>query len=211
MTQSSHCMGVDGMQHEFERQTCRLLPTVLRAARALTHNRADADDLVQETYLKAFRAYRRDGDRSPDSVQAWIFRILLNTYRDRYRRRGRWHDVSLTAAGMDGASNIVELMPSGEPGPEAVLEHKRFVAALDRALAALPEEEKVVVTLFFVQHLTYRQIAEIVDRPIGTIMSQLARGRRHLKSHLTEHLDLQGDARRAPTPSRPAKIPSNGA
>lgn len=210
MTQSSHRVGVGGMHHEFERQARLLLPTVLRAARALTHHRADADDLVQETYLKAFRAYRRNGGPSLDGLQAWIFRILLNTHRDQYRRRERWHEVSLTAEGKDGGGNIVELMPSGEPGPEAALEHKRFVAALDRALAALPTDVKVVVTLFFVQDLTYRQIAEIVGRPTGTIMSQLARGRRHLKSQLAAHLDLQAGTKCAPAPLRPAKIPSNG-
>lgn len=211
MTQSSRRVRVGGMHHEFERQARLLLPTVLRAARALTHHRADADDLVQETYLKAFRAYRRNGGPSLDGLQAWIFRILLNTYRDQYRRRRRWPEVNLTAKGEDGASYIVELMPSGDPGPETVLEHKRFVAALDRALAALPDEVRIVVTLFFVQDLTYRQIAEIVDRPIGTIMSQLARGRRHLKSQLAGYLELQAGTRCAPAPLWPAKIPSNGA
>jgi RNA polymerase sigma-70 factor (ECF subfamily) len=199
------------MQHEFERQTCLLLPKVLRVARALTHHRADADDLVQETYLKAFRAYRRDRGPSPDGVQAWIFRILLNTHRDQYRRRERWHQVGLSAKSNDGSSNIVALSPSGEPGPEAVLEHKRFIAALDRALATLPDEVRVVVVLFFIQDFTYRQIADIVDRPIGTVMSQLARGRQLLKSQLAKHLDPQGGLRHEPPPLRPAKIPSNGA
>jgi RNA polymerase sigma-70 factor (ECF subfamily) len=165
----------------FERQTQPFLGALYRAARRLTAHPADAEDLVHDTYIKAFTAYGTADLRDEAACRAWLFRIMTNTYRDRYRRMARSPEVAWSPLleEIDGC-----MWSSREPGPEARLDYKRFVQAADVAIASLPVEVRLVVVLFFVEELSYREIAEIAQCPVGTVMSRLWRGRRMLRQQL---------------------------
>ncbi len=165
----------------FERQTQPFLTALYRAALRLTGHAADAEDLVHDTYIKAFKACRTADLRDEAGCRAWLFRIMTNTYRDHYRRLARSPEVAWSPhlEEMEGFA-----LYSHEPGPDTQLEHKRFAQAADAAIACLPPEVRLVVVLFFVEELSYREIAEIAQCPIGTVMSRLWRGRRMLRQQL---------------------------
>jgi RNA polymerase sigma-70 factor, ECF subfamily len=165
----------------FERQTRPFLTALYRAARRLTGHAPDAEDLVHDTYVKAFKAYRSVDLRDGAGCRAWLFRIMTNTYRDRYRRLARSPEVAWSPH-LEEADDFG--LSSHEPGPDTQLEYKRFVQAADAAIARLPQEVRLVVVLFFVEELSYREIAEIAQCPVGTVMSRLWRGRRMLRQQL---------------------------
>ena len=181
-----------GTARDFEREAKPFLPALYRTALRLTDQRADAEDLVHDTYVKAFESYQRTSFETPANLRAWLFRIMMNTYLDQYRRRMRSPEVS--RAGWTGGQfdNIVEIVASPLPGPDAALDQKRFALALESAIAAMPTDVRAVVILFFVEELTYQQIAEVVGCPTGTVMSRLWRGRRALREQLAE---FAGDTR----------------
>ena len=189
-------------RRRFERQTARFLPILYRAARRLASNDADAEDLVQDTYVKAFLAYERIEFRSTEAFRSWLFRILVNTYRDRYRRRRNTPEIEAVDTGAeDAAAPFVERAVDNAPGPSDLLDRKRFFEIVDTAIAELAPEMRLVVTLFFVEELSYREIAEIVECPVGTVTSRLARGRRHLRARLNAYR-LSPEAKEAAPPDR---------
>jgi RNA polymerase sigma-70 factor (ECF subfamily) len=170
---------------EFEQQALAQLPALLALARRLVRNHAEAEDLVQETLLKAFRAkvqYERG-----THLKAWLFKILKNTFINRYHRgqlerslvagpvadpiADGWMSVATMRSLRDGEANALR--------PE-LREH--LTAALDQ----IPEEFRIVVLLADVEELSYREIADTLECPIGTVMSRLHRGRRLLRTHLWE-------------------------
>lgn len=170
---------------DFEQQALSQLPALLALARRLVRNQAEAEDLVQETLLKAFRA-RGQYERGTH-LKAWLFKILKNTFINRYHRgqlerslvagptadpiADGWMSVATMRSLRDGEANALR--------PE-LREH--LVRALDR----IPEEFRIVVLLADVEELSYREIADTLDCPIGTVMSRLHRGRRLLRTHLWE-------------------------
>jgi RNA polymerase sigma-70 factor, ECF subfamily len=189
-------------QTSFERETKPFLAALYRTARRLTGQQADAEDLVHDAYLKAFRARPRARLGSPDECRAWLFRILMNTYFDRYRRRLRSPETPAIAWPRDHVATVVEIAPCSRPGPDALLEQKRFALAVESAIACLPPDVRAVVILFFVEGLSYQEIADAMQCPIGTVMSRLWRGRRFLRSRLSEYahpqrLGLAATARKA--------------
>ncbi len=155
------------------------------AALRMTRNRADAEDLVQETYLKAYRAFHTFEEGT--NLKAWLYRILTNTYINAYRAKKRRpeqaevedvEDLYLyhRLGGLEGAA-------SGHSAEEEVLDHFTETEVKE-AIEALPEQFRVAVLLADVEGFSYKEIAEILDIPIGTVMSRLHRGRRALQKAL---------------------------
>ncbi|HTQ04797.1 MAG TPA: sigma-70 family RNA polymerase sigma factor [Polyangiaceae bacterium] len=167
------------------------LPTLLAVGSRLTRSNSEAEDLVQDTLLKAIRAQEHFTPGS--NMRAWLLRILTNTFINRYRRGGLERsvldgpDADPLADGWIGASTMEAMRDPESRAMRALLE-KEIVAALDE----LPEEFRLAVVLSDVEELSYKEISEIMGCPIGTVMSRLHRGRRLLKRRLFEHARTLG-------------------
>ena len=162
----------------FTSEALSLLDALYGMALRLTRDRDRAEDLVQDTYLKAFRARQRFA--AGTNLKAWLFTILQNTCRNRRRDQAR--------ARVAYDSEIVEEASAGPAGPftavaespEALLLRADFDAELKAALDALPEAFREAVWLRDVEELSYQEIANVLGIPIGTVMSRIARGRKQL-------------------------------
>jgi RNA polymerase sigma-70 factor (ECF subfamily) len=162
----------------FEAEALTHADALYRMALRVTRNPADADDLVQDTYLKAFRSSGRFARGS--NLRAWLFTILMNTWRN--RRRDAVRDP------VAAASEIVEHAESREAGtgsPEARLLRETLAPALQAALDNLPDAFREAVWLRDVEEFTYAEIAAMLEIPMGTVMSRISRGRRQLYEALT--------------------------
>ena len=171
-------------RRSFERRTCELVTPLYRTARALTGNGPDAEDLVQDAYLKAFLAFREDEFTSLESYRAWLFRIMINVFRDQYRRRVRRAEVELVISDEDSQGLEGGTPESDLPGPDLLVEANLLREAIVEAVLSLPPEVRITVTLFFIEQLKYSEIAAIAQSPIGTVMSRIARGRSMLQKAL---------------------------
>ena len=167
------------------------------AALRMTRNPADAEDLVQETYLRAYRAF--DSFQEGTNLKAWLYRILTNTYINQYRaakRRPEQTDIEdvedlylyrrlggleAAVAGRSPEAEVLEGIPDDE---------------VKEALESLPEQFRMAVLLADVEGFAYKEIAEILDIPIGTVMSRLHRGRKQLQKRLWEYAVERGLATR---------------
>jgi RNA polymerase sigma-70 factor, ECF subfamily len=172
-------------RRSFERRTRELVTPLYRAARALTGCATDAEDLVQDAYIKAFLAFREGEFRGLGSCRAWLFRIMVNTFRDQYRSRLRRPALELVGFEEDSEAAGDLALASAAPGPDLLVEASLLREAIDKAIQALPPEIRIVVTLFFIEEMKYREIAAIVGCPIGTVMSRVTRGRQLLQAALT--------------------------
>lgn len=177
-----------------------IAPSLRRVARRLTRDDDEAEDLVQETAVRAHRF--ADSFRQGTSMRAWLHRILRNTFASRYRKRRREREV-IERAHLEGA--LAESRSLAAPEP-------RIVAAslsdeVMRALEALPPEFRAVLTLVIVDGLSYRETADALGCPIGTVMSRLHRARAAMLAALTAEpaLDLP-PPRPAPAASRRRKV-----
>jgi len=174
------------VQTDFEREALAHLPTLMAVSSRLTRSSAESEDLVQDTLLKALRA--REHFMPGSNMRAWLLRILTNTFINRYRRGGLERsvldgpDADPLADGWVGAATM-ESMRDPESGALRSILEKEIVTALDE----LPEEFRLAVVLSDVEELSYKEIADIMGCPIGTVMSRLHRGRRILKKRLYEH------------------------
>jgi RNA polymerase sigma-70 factor (ECF subfamily) len=165
-------------QGSFEDESLVHADALYRTALRLTRNPADADDLVQDTYLKAFRAAARFETGS--NLRAWLFTILMNTWRNRLRDAGR--DPVATASDLIDRAEI----PQATSGsPEVQLLNATLAPELRAALESLPETFREAVWLRDVEEFTYAEIAAMLEVPIGTVMSRISRGRRQLFERLT--------------------------
>ncbi len=176
-------------RERFERHTQQFLPAMYRTARRLTRDPADAEDLVQDTYVKAFQAFDNADLQSEEACRAWLFRIMVNAYRDRYRRRQRSPEVQPFDGEHERDDNVIEAAVSPEPNPEERVGQKHLAEAAQVAMEQLSPEVRLVVTLFLVEGFAYKDIAAIAECPIGTVMSRLSRGRRRLQELLQAHRD----------------------
>jgi RNA polymerase sigma-70 factor (ECF subfamily) len=173
------------LRDRFERDVLPLLPNLYAAAMRMTRNPSDAEDLVQETYLRAFRGF--GGFREGTNLKAWLYRILTNSYINTYRKRQREPQT------VDGPDDIDEWYLYDKLGGRSV-EASAEVEVLDRipdaavktALESLSENFRIPVLLADVEGFSYKEIAEIMDTPIGTVMSRLHRGRKALEKALWE-------------------------
>jgi RNA polymerase sigma-70 factor (ECF subfamily) len=163
----------------------------MAVATRLTGSRAGAEDLVQDTLLKAFRSRRQY--RAGTNPRAWLLAILRNTFLNGYRRRNLERrvfdgpDADTLAPGWIGASSLRSTRDPQSGGLQPLLE-----APLLAAIDELPPEFKMTVLLADIEEMSYREIAESMSCPIGTVMSRLHRGRRWLRSRLLEHAQTLG-------------------
>jgi RNA polymerase sigma-70 factor (ECF subfamily) len=164
----------------FERDALACIDGLYGTAMRLTGNPADAEDLVQDTYLKAFRA--SDQFQPGTNLKAWLFTILHNTFLNRRRRAVREpvgaEPEEIEQAAVSGFGGAVET-------PEQLLMRGTLDADLQAALDALPENFRQAVWLRDVEEFTYAEIASMLEVPIGTVMSRISRGRRLLYERLT--------------------------
>jgi RNA polymerase sigma-70 factor (ECF subfamily) len=165
----------------FEAEALTHLDSLYRAALRVTRVPADAEDLVQETYLRAFRA---SDSYTPDTnLRAWLFTILHNAARNRARDRAREH-VTIDSDAVDRAADTA---PGAAATPEALLLRNTLAPELQAAIDALPDSFRQAVWLRDVEEFSYAEIAAMLEIPLGTVMSRISRGRRMLFDRLKEH------------------------
>ena len=160
---------------DFERSVAPHVGSLRSAARRLARDAADADDLVQETLLRAFRFWDRYAADS--HLRAWLHRILRNAFVNEYRRRTRERDI------LQQARAAFEI---GAPAREPAASENELDGSLSGALAALPDEYRAVLWTVAVDDASYREAAERLGCPVGTVMSRLHRARRGMRVLLQE-------------------------
>jgi len=192
---------------EFTKEAMQYAPQLYSAALRMTRNTADAEDLVQETYLRAYRSYA--SFEQGTNLRAWLFRILTNQYINSYRARQRrpvetdvedvedlylYHRIgNLGAASRSAEDTLFEMFTDDE---------------VKTALEELPETFRIPVLLADVEGFSYKEIAEMIDVPIGTVMSRLHRGRKAMHKKLYDFAEQRGLV--AANESQPVKGPTNG-
>jgi RNA polymerase sigma-70 factor (ECF subfamily) len=149
------------LRERFERDVLPLLPSLYGAALRMTRNPSDAEDLVQEAYLRAFRGFA--GFQEGTNLKAWLYRILTNSFINTYRKKQREPQT------VEGPDEVLDQIPDDE---------------VKQALESLPDNFRLPVLLADVEGFSYKEIAEIMETPIGTVMSRLHRGRKALEKAL---------------------------
>jgi RNA polymerase sigma-70 factor (ECF subfamily) len=167
----------------FRAATLEFLDSLYGAALRLTRNADSAQDLVQDTYLKAIRARRSFAEGT--NLKAWLFTILQNTWRNRQRDRARSR-VEFNSEVVERSAESASAPRARHETPESLLLRGTLTTDLQAALDGLGETFREVVWLRDVDELTYQEIADVLDIPIGTVMSRLSRGRRQLYEALTK-------------------------
>lgn len=192
-------MPVDGMvlstedRQRFEEMALPHLARLYRLAVRLTGTAQDAEDLVQETYVKALRAF--GALREPEAIGSWLCQILTRLVFDRHRTEPR--EMAVGDLGELDRFSLYDLLWDEDPLPYSDNLHGDFLAQFDdeevrRALLALPEAYRVPLVLLYTEELSYREMAEMLEVPIGTIMSRLHRGRKILERELWEFAKRRG-------------------
>jgi len=175
----------------FEDDVMPLLPQLYSAALRLTRNPADAEDVLQETLLRAFRGY--GGFKAGTNLRAWLYRILTNTFINRYRQQSR-QPVEVELGELEDLylyRRLGEESGAARSAEEEALE--RFVDEDVRAaVESLPENFRIPVLLADVEGFSYKEIAKIMGVPIGTVMSRLHRGRKALEKALWDITERRG-------------------
>jgi RNA polymerase sigma-70 factor, ECF subfamily len=179
------------LRARFERDVVPLLPGLYGAALRMTRNKADAEDLVQETYLRAFRGFA--GFEEGTNLKAWLYRILTNSFINTYRKKQREPQI------VEGPDDIDDWYLYDRLGGRNVEESAETEvldsipdADVKAALESLPENFRLAVLLADVEGFSYKEIAEIMDVPIGTVMSRLHRGRKALERALWDTAKERG-------------------
>lgn len=176
---------MDELKKEFEEIALQHMNALYSAALRMAKDRTDADDLVQDTYLRAYRFF--DRFERGTSIKAWLFTILKNTFINDFKKRAKTPEhVNLERL------KLSDNEPTSSDDPEEELLYKFFGDEFDRAVEALPEEFRNVIRLSDVDGYSYKEVAEKVNRPIGTVMSRLHRGRKLLRDSLREHASELG-------------------
>jgi RNA polymerase sigma-70 factor (ECF subfamily) len=175
-------------REEFETQALPHLRRLYNLALRLTRNEKDAEDLVQETYLRAFRFFHRYEPGT--NIRAWLFRILKNQFLNRVQQARPAHALPGDFEAIADSQGITESAFAGAPRatPEEEVMATVTAAEVEDALAELPPEYRIVVTMALVEEMSYREIAETLRIPIGTVMSRLHRGRKALQHRLYDYV-----------------------
>lgn len=178
---------------EFEETALGHLDALFNLSLNLTRNRRDAEDLVQETYLRAYRFF--DSYERGTHLKAWLFRILRNTFINRYRAakaRPGEVDFSKVEQAYERAIDEQFLRDHRPVSPEDAVMNGVLDEEIQQAIAELPEEYRSVVILALVEELSYKEIASALSVPLGTVMSRLHRGRRLLQAQLLDYARKKG-------------------
>jgi RNA polymerase sigma-70 factor, ECF subfamily len=196
----------DRTRREFEALALPHLDGLYAAALRLTRNEREADDLVQDGVLRAYRFF--DRFERGTNVKAWLFKILTNTFINKYRRKVKEREV-VDAASSEATAPQVVVAPGaqGSINPEQALFDRLLSDDVLRAIDKLPIDFRLVVILADLQEFAYKEIAEILDCPVGTVMSRLFRGRRLLQKELATYAAEHGygeGAQRAEDDAAPA-------
>ncbi len=180
-------------QATFERDALEYARPLYAAALRMTRNPSDAEDLVQETFLKAYRGFHTFEEGT--NLKAWLYRILTNTFINNYRRESRRpHEVEL---GDVEDLYLYRRIGSGDSAEAARTTEDRVLdglleADIKKAVEDLPENFRIPVLLADLEGFSYKEIAEILDIPIGTVMSRLHRGRKAMEKALWEYARQRG-------------------
>jgi len=193
-------------QATFADQAMEHMSSLYTAALRMTRNPSDAEDLVQETYLKAYRAF--NSFQEGTNLKAWLYKILTNTFINSYRAKKRRPEES----DLDDVEDLylyrrlggLEAATAGRSAEDEVLDH--FTDDdVKAALEALPEQFRMAVLLADVEGFSYKEIADILEIPIGTVMSRLHRGRKALQKALLDFGLERGLTVREPVPDAVAR------
>lgn len=177
-------------QRDFAQQAMQYAPQLYSAAVRMTRSKADAEDLVQETYLRAYRGYSNFTEGT--NLRAWLFRILTNTFINTYRAKQR-RPIESDLGDIEDLY-MYRRLPS--LGTTRSAEDQLFDLFTDdevkEALESLPENFRMPVLLADVEGFSYKEIAEMLDVPIGTVMSRLHRGRKGMQKRLWDYAEARG-------------------
>ncbi|MFQ6097298.1 MAG: sigma-70 family RNA polymerase sigma factor [Armatimonadota bacterium] len=176
---------------EFEALAQKYQRDIFNGALRMTRSRDDAEDLAQETFVKAYSSFHQF--RRGTNFKAWLFRILTNTYINVYRRKRRGPEF----VALDDLTADLAALNRAEEGHSPTEPEEAALARLpdeeiEKALSELPEVFRLVVILADMQQLPYRDVAEALDIPVGTVRSRLFRGRRILRRRLREYASGRG-------------------
>ncbi len=204
-------IGDEELRALFEEQALPFIDQLYAAGMRMTRNPADAQDLVQETYVKAFSAFRQF--QQGTNLKAWLYRILTNTFINSYRKKQRdpykntiddLEDWQLGEAVSTTSASRVSRSAEAE-----AIDHLPDSTVKD-ALQSIPEDFRLAVYLADVEGFSYQEIADIMKTPVGTVMSRLHRGRRLLRDRLTGYAQergiAMGDVSRRATPARKGAV-----
>jgi len=177
---------------EFERQALVHVDALYGAAYRLTRNPRDAEDLVQDALLRAYRFW--DSFEQDSNCKAWLLRIVTNTFINEYQRKKRSREVLDAATAEQDATDgvLVHADATIQRNPERTLLDRSVSDDVQRALEALPDDFRTAVVLCDVQGLSYKEIADIMQTPVGTVMSRLFRGRKLLAAALRDFALAEG-------------------
>ncbi len=181
------------------KERARFEETVLPHANALygsayrlTRNAGDAEDLVQETLLRAYRFWHSYTEGS--NCKAWLFKILSNTFINSYQRKKRSGEILNAAVAEQESTDgvLIHAKSLNQLTPEELMVQQSLSEDVERALAAIPKDFRIAVVLCDVEGFSYKEISEILECPVGTVMSRLYRGRRLLQTELRDFAFSQG-------------------
>jgi RNA polymerase sigma-70 factor, ECF subfamily len=170
-------------QADFEREVMPHLQSLYGVAMRMTKSESDAEDLVQDAILRAYRFW--DGFESGTNARAWLMRIMTNLFRNRYREKAREQEILGEAEA--STANVGQFQGSAPRDAESALFGRMLSRDVEKALALLPPEFRLPVILADLEDLSYKEIADIMECPAGTVMSRLYRGRRMLQKMLSDY------------------------
>ncbi len=175
---------------DFEREALPHMPALYSAALRLTRNERDAEDLVQDAVLRAYRFF--DTFEAGTNCKAWLFRILTNVFCNRYREREREREILNEAESSDANVQQFTAGAAATQDVEAALLGRLVSEDVERALREVPQDFRLAVILADLEDFSYKEIAEIMECPAGTVMSRLYRGRKILQRLLYDYAVDQG-------------------
>jgi RNA polymerase sigma-70 factor, ECF subfamily len=178
------------LDERFEAEALPLLNGMYSSALRLTRNPTDAEDLIQETFLRAYRGFHQFEEGT--NLKAWLYRILTNTFINSYRKKQREPQTISDDEVEDWYLYSKMAERGAEPSAETAVIESLPDEDVQAALADLPEQFRISVMLADVEGFSYKEIADITDVPIGTVMSRLHRGRKALEKALWERVRERG-------------------
>ncbi|PKK83739.1 MAG: RNA polymerase subunit sigma-24 [candidate division Zixibacteria bacterium HGW-Zixibacteria-1] len=182
-------------KERFEKEALVHIESLFRTALRMTKNEGDADDLVQETFLKAWRFW--DKFQEGSNCRAWLFKIMTNIFINNYRAKA-WTPQTIDLEDVDDDFLFGQLSALGpSDDPEKHFFNKVFDDDVKKAIEELPEDFRLVVVLSFLEGFSYQEIADIVNLNIGTVKSRLHRGRKLLQKSLWEYAVKNGFVKEA--------------